>query len=188
VSTTIGRVVVGVDGSPGSLQALRFAVCEARAAEAVLVPVIAWLPPGGDISNRSYPLALARELRTEAEHELLTAFDEALGGVPIDLRVEPQVVRGRASRVLVAVADRADDVLITGRGHGIVRRALYGSVARYCLSHAYCPVVAVPPPAIARGLWRTRWGLRLRGVPGELVEGQRTDQGRSDAGHDTFAP
>ncbi len=188
MSSAVGRVVVGVDGSAGSLQALRFAVHEARAAGALLVPVIAWLPPGGDIANRSYPPALARELRTDAEQQLVAAFNAALGGMPADLSVRMQVVRGRAARVLVALADQPGDLLIIGRGHGLVRRALYGSVSRYCVNHARCPVVAVPRPQLARGLWRARWSLRLRGVPdAELT--RLAAQGPIDAtGRGTLAP
>ena len=51
----VRRVVVGVHGSLGSLQALRRAADEARDRQATLVAVIAWVPPGGDFSERSHP-------------------------------------------------------------------------------------------------------------------------------------
>src|SRR6266516_6651744 len=57
-----GRVIVGTSGSPGSLCALRYAEGLARAHEAVLMPVIAWEPPGGD---RTYRVAPSPELRQE---------------------------------------------------------------------------------------------------------------------------
>ena len=49
------RIIVGVSGSPGSLQALRHAAGLARMHEAALVPVLAWVPPGGDLADRSHP-------------------------------------------------------------------------------------------------------------------------------------
>jgi hypothetical protein len=51
----IGRLIVGTSGSPGSLQALRYAEAFARACDAALIPVIAWEPPGGDRSDRIQP-------------------------------------------------------------------------------------------------------------------------------------
>ena len=49
----VGRIVVGVHGSLGSLQALRWATEEAHERRVPLVPVIAWIPPGGDLAERS---------------------------------------------------------------------------------------------------------------------------------------
>lgn len=58
----VGRVIVGTSGSPGSLHALRYGESLARAHDAVLMPVIAWQPPGGD---RSYRVAPSPEQRQE---------------------------------------------------------------------------------------------------------------------------
>ncbi len=49
------RILVGVHGSLGSLQALRYATEEARKRDAALIPVIAWVPPGGDLAERRQP-------------------------------------------------------------------------------------------------------------------------------------
>jgi nucleotide-binding universal stress UspA family protein len=166
VSHVIGRVVVGVNGSPGSLQALRFAVGHARALGAALVPVIAWEPPGGDSANRRFPSYLTEEWADAAESRLLTAFDEGLGALPPDLSVQPLVIRGPAGRVMVAVADREGDLLVVGTGRrGIVHRTLYGSVPRYALAHAQCAVIAVPPSPLAAQARRMWSGLRLRRAP-----------------------
>jgi nucleotide-binding universal stress UspA family protein len=166
MSHIVGRVVVGVSGSPGSLQALRFAVSHARAFDATLVPVVAWEPPGGDAVGRPYPRVLTDDWSTAAEHRLLTAFDEGLGAVPTDLCMLPLVVRGPAGRVLVAAADHDHDLLVIGAGRrGRLRRALSDSVSRHCLAHARCTVIAVPPSPLADELGRTWWGLRRRRAP-----------------------
>ena len=172
MSNTFGRVVVGVDGSPGSLQALRFAVGHARTFGSALVPVLAWTPPGGELANRRYQVAsLNHEWQVAAEQRLYTAFDEGLGGRPDDLDLIPHVLRGPAAALLVAVADRPDDLLIVGAGRrGIVRRAIQGSVSRYCVARAACTVIAVPPSQLAEkfNLGHSWSGLRARH---ELWEG-----------------
>ena len=157
------RILVGVHGSLGSLQALRFATEEARRREARLVPVIAWVPPGGDLAERRQPVYSLRQIWREAAHERLQdAFDQGLGGPPGDLAVEPMVVRGPAGPVLVNAADQPGDLLVVGTGRRGPMRYFRRSISRYCLSHAHCPVVAIPPSdlmqAASRGrrLW-PRW-------------------------------
>jgi nucleotide-binding universal stress UspA family protein len=49
------RIIVGASGSPGSLRALRYAQHLARDYDATLVPVLAWLPPCGDLADRRTP-------------------------------------------------------------------------------------------------------------------------------------
>jgi nucleotide-binding universal stress UspA family protein len=147
---TVRRVVVGVHGSLGSLQALRHAADEARQRDVPLVPVIAWVPPGGDMAERRHSSPYLRKIwRDGAWERLTTAFDDGLGGMPADLEVEPHVERGEAGPVLVDIANRTDDLLIVGTGRrGALGRLLRRSVARYCVAHAKCPVLAVPPSAL----------------------------------------
>jgi hypothetical protein len=69
--------------------------------------------------------------------------------MPADLCVEPHVERGETGPVLVDTASQPDDLLIIGTGRrGCLRRMLHASVGRYCLAHAKCPVLAVPPSAL----------------------------------------
>ena len=164
----VRRIVVGVHGSLGSLQALRRAAVEAREREALLVPVIAWVPPGGDFAERSHPSPYLRRLwREAARQRLAEAFDAGLGGVPDDLPVQARVERGETGPVLVDVAEHPDDLLVIGTGRrSPITRALRKSVGRYCLAHAKCPVLAVPPSALMdemrHGL--LPWPLRGRHV------------------------
>jgi nucleotide-binding universal stress UspA family protein len=166
VSHVVGRVVVGVSGSPGSLRALRFAVDHAHALGATLVPVIAWEPPGGDSATRRYPSYLTDEWAEAATQRLIAAFDEGLGALPYNLPTQPRVIRGPARRVMVATADQDNDLLIIGTGrHGPLHRAWYGSVSRYALAHARCAVIAVPPSPLDVEVHRMLSGLRLRRAP-----------------------
>jgi nucleotide-binding universal stress UspA family protein len=178
VSHMVGRVVVGVHGTPGSLQALRFAVGHARALGATLIPVIAWQPPGGDSAGRRYPPFLTDEWADAAERRLLNAFDEGLGGPPEELPTQPMIVRGPAGRVLVSIADRDNDLLVVGHSHrSWLHRAYYGSAPRYCLTHATCTVIVVPPTELVRDVQR----LRSRPRPWRRLSGGASRSGGSHA-------
>ena len=164
----VRRIIVGVHGSLGSLQALRWAAEEARARQVPLVPVIAWVPPGGDLSERSHPSPYLRRVwRDAACQRLAAAFDAGLGGMPAGVRVLPCIERGETGPVLVDIAGQPGDLLVIGTGRrSLVGRALRKSVGRYCLAHAKCPVLAVPPSALMDELGRgfRPWRLRRRRV------------------------
>jgi nucleotide-binding universal stress UspA family protein len=147
----VDRVVVGVSGSPGSLQALRYAAAMARSHDAALVPVLAWTPPGGDLADRRYPCAEMRAAWKQAAWDRLwQAVGLAFGGAPDDVKFAPQIVRGDAGEALTNFARKSSDVLVIGAGrHGALRRLASCRVARFCLGHAACPVVAVPPSQLA---------------------------------------
>ncbi|WP_225447760.1 universal stress protein [Streptacidiphilus sp. P02-A3a] len=151
-----GRVVVGVSGSLGSLAALRRAVDEARRSQRLLLPLLAWTPPGGEGSYRRAPCPqLAKVWEDTAVERLLTAFEEGLGGRPTDLPVQPMVVRAEAGYALCDVADRPADLLVVGTGRrGALTRLAHAGVSRYVLAHAVCPVLAVPPPRLPHGAAR----------------------------------
>lgn len=168
---TIRRVIVGVHGSLGSLQALRFAAGEARQREVPLLPVIAWVPPGGDMAERRHSSPYLRKIWREAAWERLqTAASDGLGGFPADLRVEPHVERGEPGPVLVDVACQPEDLLVIGTGRRAgPGRLFHCSVGRYCLAHAKCPVLAVPPSALMDEVGHSlrSWHLRRHvTVPG----------------------
>lgn len=144
------RVVVGVDGSVGSIAALRRAVSEARSREATLVSVFAWAPPGGNGVGRRAPCPpeLLAIWRRGARERLRDTWQQALGGVPDDLPVQEFMPRGQAGPVLVDVAGRAGDLLVVGAGRpGPWRLVGGGAVTRYCVAHARCGVLTVPRPA-----------------------------------------
>jgi nucleotide-binding universal stress UspA family protein len=163
----VRRVIVGASGSPGSIRALRHAHDLACQDDALLIPVIAWTPPGGDLAERRAPSAeLRRAWAAAATQRLQDALQAAWGGAaPAGLTVRPCVVRGEPGAALVDEACYADDLLVVGAGRrGALGRLRGGRVSRYCLAHATCPVLAVPPPALAQesGRGRGRWAFRHR--------------------------
>jgi hypothetical protein len=73
------------------------------------------------------------------------------------------VQRGHPGQVLVGVACRADDLLVIGAGRrGAVGRMWSAAISRYCLAHAECPVLAIPPAALAHS--GHGWPFRRRSV------------------------
>jgi nucleotide-binding universal stress UspA family protein len=158
-------IFAGVCGSPGSVQALRYAADLACRHDAILVPVLAWMPPGGDKAERATPDPELRQRWTDdAWQQLRDALGTAFGGPPPSACTWPLVVRGPAGKVLVSVANRSADLLVIGAGRRGPGRLAGGRVSRYCLAQARCPVLAVPPAALARevGQGLRGWALRHR--------------------------
>src|SRR5260370_35305766 len=73
-----------------------------------------------------------------------------MGGPPAGGGFLAQVVRGDPGQVLTYAAAEPGDVLVIGAGrHGFARRVLACRVSRYCVGHAVCPVISVPPSSLA---------------------------------------
>lgn len=146
------RIVVGVDGSAPSRQALRWALHEAEVrggsrVEAVHLwhyPVLTYLP-----GVAPTPVFARVDLEAEARAALDAAVDaataEAVAGAGV--AVERVVAEGGAVEGLVERSSAADLLVVGHRGHGGFRGLLLGSVAHQCASHAHCPVVIVRPSA-----------------------------------------
>jgi nucleotide-binding universal stress UspA family protein len=156
----VGRLIVGTSGSPGSLVALRYGEVLARAHDAVLIPVLAWELPGGEHAVRVQPSGeLRQEWRNLACQRLREALIAVWGEVPDDPLVQPHLERGPAGWVLVNLACRPRDVLVVGTGRrGALARMAFSGVSRYCLARARCPVLAIPPPELAREFAHGRRG------------------------------
>jgi Universal stress protein family len=84
------------------------------------------------------------------------------------------------------VAYSVHDLLVVGAGRrGKLARISHGGVSRYCVAHALCPVLTVPPPALAQtaGHGLRAWSLRHqelivdRALPCE-VDGEKLGRDR----------
>ena len=150
----MGTIVVGIDGSESSLEALRFAVDEARLRRDRLRLVHAWSAvPLAPVATAPYVSVgalpeLERSVAEAAQHVL----DEALSKVDADgVDVEQRVVKGQAPAALLEAAEDADMVVVGSRGHGGFTGLLLGSVGHALTHHAHCPVVVVRGPGAGRG-------------------------------------
>jgi nucleotide-binding universal stress UspA family protein len=155
---SVGRVIVGTSGSPGSLHALRYGERLAGIHGAVLMPVLAWDLPGGNHAERVQPSGELRLVwRNLACQRLRDALIAVWGEAPNDPLVQPHIERGPPGWVLVTLACQPGDVLVVGAGRrGVLARMVFSRVSRYCLARARCPVLAIPPPALARELAYSR--------------------------------
>jgi nucleotide-binding universal stress UspA family protein len=129
------------------------------------------VPPGGELAARQPCPALVRIWHDAAWQRLWDALETAWGQIPADLSVQPAVQRGQPGPVLVALADRLDDLLIVGAGRrGLAAWPGRARVSRYCVTHARCPVLAVPPATLAQeGRGLHAWALRRRGMNVEQI-------------------
>ncbi len=142
-----GRIVVGVDGSEGSLRALQWAIEDAGFRDAAVQAVTVWR--GTEIDDdmalewATLP-SLARLDRASAEQagqRLRQAVAEVLADRPV--RVDPIVVEGDPAEALCRRAAGADLLAVGSRGHGVVAGLLIGSVSLKCARHSPCPVAIV---------------------------------------------
>jgi hypothetical protein len=100
------------------------------------------------------------------------ACGTAWGCVLIGLDLQPLVRRGEPGPALVSVACDGHDLLVLGAGRrGRLARAWHGRVSRYCVAHAPCPVLTVPPPALAQtaGHGMRAWSFRHRELTVDCV-------------------
>ena len=134
-------VVVGVDGSTGSRDAVRWAAEYARLTGAELRAVSSWrwpnyitrIPPGIDLE------ADTRRTLEEVVAEVRADFPE----VPVGDRV----IEGPGGPALLSQAADASLLVVGARGRAAYPGMLLGSVAEYCVRNGPCPVVVVRTPA-----------------------------------------
>jgi nucleotide-binding universal stress UspA family protein len=144
-----GNVVVGVDGSPDSAEAIAFAFDVAARRNAPLVAVHTWSHPISTGPGDMLPLVV--KMHQEAEDRMVA---EALAGwaekYP-DVVVTRQVSRGHPAHALVDASAGAQLTVIGSRGHGGFAGLLLGSVGLSLLHHARCPVAVVRTTETGRG-------------------------------------
>lgn len=134
-------IVVGVDGSETSRDAVRWALSQAALTGAELRAVSSWrwpnyltrIPPGVDLAA-----------------ETGTVLDEVIAGVLAEnaqaaagVTVTRHVVEGPAGPALLTQSDGATLLVVGARGRAAFPGMLLGSVAEYCVREAPCPVVVV---------------------------------------------
>ncbi|MDX5568250.1 universal stress protein [Streptomyces sp. ID05-04B] len=138
-------IVVGVDGSEASMEALRWATRQASALQADVVAVHAWQPIGAGFAP--YAPSSARPTAAEQQQraaQLLAETLRAVFGPQVGSAVRAVVVEGQPERVLVQQAHGALLLALGRTAHRQHDLPSMGSVGRACLRHATVPVVAVP--------------------------------------------
>jgi nucleotide-binding universal stress UspA family protein len=135
-----GRVVVGIDGSARSLDALRWAAAEAGARDAELDVVHAWQLP----MMTSPPVHVLLEDFNGLEENSRAILDRALADPALTgVKTNPLFTYDSPARALLGRATDAGLLVAGTRGLGRMAGTLLGSVSRQLLHHAPCPVVVI---------------------------------------------
>jgi nucleotide-binding universal stress UspA family protein len=142
------RVVAAVDGSAGSVAALRFALEDAARRGVPVDAVVAYTSPDYwtdfNVVGQSETDRMHARLRSEAEARARAAVDEvtrtAAGPLP---EIGIRAVEGTPADALIRASHGADLLVVGSRGHGGFSSVLLGSTSMQCALHATCPVTVV---------------------------------------------
>ena len=137
--SSVPVIVVGVDGSPSSQRAVRWAAQQAKLTGATVRAVSSWrwpnyitiVPPGVDLAS-------------DTRRTLDEVLQEALAGTE-DLSITRHVIEGPPGPALLTQAQDATLLVVGAQGRAAFPGMLLGSVAEYCVRHGSCPVVVVRP-------------------------------------------
>jgi nucleotide-binding universal stress UspA family protein len=143
------RIVVGVDGSAGSQEALRWALREARQRGANVEIVNCWaLPYLAMSSGYALPFITEEEISAEGhahiDRTMAECGDDIEACKSSGVDVSTAVLQGDAWASLIEESKGASLLVVGRRGHGGLSRLVLGSVSRQVATHAQCPVVVVP--------------------------------------------
>ena len=136
------KIVVGVDGSAVSLQALEWAYNEALVSGAELTAVHGWVYPySGPRTSVSEPRT---QMQLDAMEELKAGLESLgprlTGG---SLHVHARLIEQSPPDALLEESEDADLLVVGSRGRGTFRSTLLGSVSRTVAQHAACPVAVI---------------------------------------------
>jgi nucleotide-binding universal stress UspA family protein len=139
-------IVVGVDGSEGSVAALRWAIAEARIRGTGIDAVYAWpMPyvsatPLWDLEEETVDWFRKAAEQTLA-HAVSTACNATVAHRVVAIRQD--AIEGLPTPILIARSEGAELLVLGLRRHGGLEQLRPGSVNRQCAQHAHCPVVIV---------------------------------------------
>jgi nucleotide-binding universal stress UspA family protein len=141
----MGRIVVGVDGSPNSAAALQWAVAEAELRQQRVTALFAWgyIPPGHAGDGRTFDADYGP---ADADAALTATIRDAVGQATA-ATIERRVVADLAAKSLLAAGQGAGLLVVGARGIGGFRGLLLGSVSQQCLHHTSVPLGIVRTPA-----------------------------------------
>ena len=144
------RLVVAVDGSGGSMEAVRWTARLARVMEADVVAIHAVERPAFAGGYDPWAFGLLedwdqqwREWLEAVRHQLSENWCRPLRDAGVDHR--PVVVQGGAHELIAHLREVGGDLLVVGRrGLGGFRELLVGSFSHQLIHHSPIPVLVVP--------------------------------------------
>ncbi|OBI50376.1 universal stress protein [Mycobacterium sp. E787] len=142
--STHSGVIVGVDGSPSSTTAAKWAAHQATMHGVGLTVVHVTSPlvirPGVPL-----PAALSREHKERARRVIADAIRAAEDGAPENNRpeIDSKLVCAAPVPTLIELSEEAYMVVVGCRGQDAPERILLGSVSTGLIQHAHCPVAVI---------------------------------------------
>ncbi|MFI7742469.1 universal stress protein [Kocuria rhizosphaericola] len=137
------RIIVGVDGSDSSKEALREGARLAQALDAPLEAISCWHDPIlYAATNRTIPELKPEAFRADSQRMLENTLEEVFGqDRPVQLST--RLLHGRPAELLVEESKNARMLVLGRRGVGGVLGMVLGSVSSALVAHAHCPVLIV---------------------------------------------
>ncbi len=135
-------IVVGIDGSSTSKDALRWAARQAELTGASLQAVTTWHLPVFIYGPGVLPFPADLDLGQESRLALDQIVTEVLGDHP-KVKISTLVIEGHPAVQLLKAAEHAELLVVGSRGHGAYAGMLLGSVSEHCVTHSPCPVVVI---------------------------------------------
>lgn len=141
------RIVVAVDGSPASDDAVTWAAAESRRRGDAPVTLVHVITP----AVASWPVeALVMNMPEWYEEDALKVLahsrkllETALGERYSAVTIHTEVLRDNAVAALSDCSQAAQLVVLGSRGLGAVGRLLLGSISTGLIHHAHCPVAVI---------------------------------------------
>jgi nucleotide-binding universal stress UspA family protein len=140
-AVTARRLLVGFDGSPNSMAALRWAVRFAAPGSTVTVAWV-WDATPLAVGSDAFFFPDASDLAAERFNHLVEPVD--MEATERDVTLVRDFIRGTPRAALSERSADADLVVLGARGHGAVGSAILGSVSTWVLHHVQRPVAIVP--------------------------------------------
>ena len=140
-----GPVVVGIDGSPNSEQAIAVAFEEASLRGVPLVAVHAWSDVTYEDTRGTARILTQAETLEEDEDRLLKQRLAGWQEKHPDVEIRRRLVRDRPRHVLIDESATAQLVVVGSHGRGGFTGMLLGSTSQALVQHAQCPVLVVRP-------------------------------------------
>ncbi len=139
IDPSIHTVIVGVDGSDSSVEALRWAVGQAAHNNSHVIAVAAWTWP------ETWGTAVPFPSNWSPEEDTVAMLDDIVAPISAnfpDVHITAKALEGHPKNVLVEASHHADLVVLGDRGHHHkVAEKVLGSVSHYVTTHAAAPVL-----------------------------------------------
>jgi nucleotide-binding universal stress UspA family protein len=138
----LSRIVVGVDGSESSRQALLWAVEQASLRGSTIDVIHTYEPSVQGLEGVSSATE-AEKVVHGARNAAQALVDSMLAGLE-DVEASGKAIEStNAAQTLVEHSKDAEMLVVSSRGRGTFKSLMLGSVSHQCAIHAECPVVII---------------------------------------------